>query len=284
MMITRLPPPEPFLPKGAPISVLHGERNLGPAVGRNVLLSQSRADFIHFHDADDLFEPNWCQAIRREIGKGDVDVVFTEISSYHGERLLAERVQGLRPFENADALVRFCLRGAILTSAGTYRASLVRALGGYRECLWQSEDFDFHIRMAAREPSFRVLSDPLIRRVAGEGRSREKLEVWGSALQALELLSKELPDSYLSEVSESAARISSILFKLGARRRAREGFRLALTLGQPSYESQQPLYRWMARRFGPWAAEWGGFLYRAVLPRQVRSLVRAKDAGKGNPI
>src|SRR5437867_4136279 len=52
-------PARDYIPKGASVKVIRGAVNRGPAHGRNVLLRTSRSDYVHFHDADDLFHHDW---------------------------------------------------------------------------------------------------------------------------------------------------------------------------------------------------------------------------------
>jgi glycosyltransferase involved in cell wall biosynthesis len=262
-------PAEDYVPKGCPVQIIRGDINQGPSHGRNVLLHASQSDYIHFHDADDLFHPDWCWRIHEAIDTR-ADAVFTEIASYSGEQLLCERVLGLDRLLAGEDLVRFCLRGAMLTSAGTYRRSVVQSIGGYREALWQSEDFDFHVRLAALGGRYTVIADPLIMRARSSGRSQNRLEVWCSAVQALDMLSSELPGQYHSDLAETATRVGSVLFKLGARAEARKAFRLADKLGPPALCGQRRLYRTLARTFGLEITERVGMLYRNMVPERFR--------------
>ena len=266
--------PGPYIPADKAAEVIRSESNVGPAVGRNRLLQSATGDYIHFHDADDLFDPEWAIRILQEIEDGEPDVIFTEIGVKSQGEWVSEGVQGLQPLTGTEALVRFCIRHAILTSAGVYRAGAVRKIGGYRESLWQSEDYDFHIRLAASGVSYRMILEPLVIRVSEAGRSAEKLEVWDCALKAVELLSQELPLEFRADLAEAAARMSSILFRLGARSRARQGFKLASSLGLVEFKHQQRMYQWVAKKMGPEYAEWLGAGYRKLLPKTLRKKVR----------
>src|SRR5438067_376518 len=56
-----------FIPTGLPVKITRVEVTTGPSVGRNELLSCSQSDYIHFHDADDLFQPEWCQLVKEKL-------------------------------------------------------------------------------------------------------------------------------------------------------------------------------------------------------------------------
>ncbi len=256
------------------VTLIRGEKNLGPSIGRNKLLKLATTKYVHFHDADDIFSPNWSKIIKKELIRPNLDALFTEISTYENGVLISNNIQGLTEMKTQEELVKFCLRGAILTSSGTYRTSLVNEIGGYRECLWQSEDFDFHIRLAAKGIKYKIVREPLIMRTQKAGRSIRENEVYLSQLKAVELLSNELESFYKRELSEAAARIGSKLYKLGLYDDAKKSFNLAYQLGTPRYLSQGFLYKFSAKIFGPIASEKISAVYRKTLPSYIRSLIR----------
>src|SRR5205807_1971825 len=125
--------------------------------------------------------------------------------------VIGDRILGLERLLAGEDLLRFCLHAILLVPSGTYRRQAVAAIGGYRPGLWQSEDFDFHVRLANSGPRFEVVIDPLIRiRLRDAGRSRANpAEVWQSAVQMVEHLSLELPKRYRIDLAEAAARFGS---------------------------------------------------------------------------
>lgn len=263
-----------YLPGGVRVSVIRAQTNQGPARSRNTLLRAAHTDFVHFHDADDLFTPMWCLRVREALERSAHDAVFTEVSSVYQGRVFADQVVLLSRLRQEPDLVRFCLSGAMLVPAGTYRREVVQAIGGYREALWQAEDFDFHVRLAASGISYAVLDEPLVViRLRTESRSQKQIEVWTSALQAIEHLAEELPMGYRPDLSDTAARAGSILFKLGAPAEARRAFRLARHLGRPRFSGQGSAYRFIARRFSPEVAERVAAGYRAVFPHSLRARI-----------
>jgi glycosyltransferase involved in cell wall biosynthesis len=267
-------PAEQYL-EGLPAQVIRGETRRGPSFGRNSLLAASTADYVHFHDADDLFRHDWCRRVREAMNEG-VDAVFTEICSYRDGVLVAEKVLGLERLARGCDFVRFCLEGSMLVPSGTYRRAAVMQLGGYRTNLWQSEDFDFHARLAAIRPRYRVVDEPLvIIRLRESSRSRNQVEVWSSALDSVELLSRELPPEYRGDLAEAAARAGSMLFREGARSASRRAFELARRLGPPRFHRERAMYRVLARTLGPEAAERLGSIYRRWLPEGARQFLAA---------
>ena len=266
-------PARDYVPSAFPVNVIRGETNKGPAYARNMLLQASSCDYVHFHDTDDLFHSDWCQHVRHAFNTTDVDAVFTEISSYHDGKLLCPHVLGISRLEQDPDLLRFCLRGVMLVPAGTYRKAVVSNIGGYRTQLWQSEDFDFHVRLAASYIKFTVIYEPLIFiRVRSESRSQNHRETRLYMLEAVQLLATEIPKEYHNELAEVAAYVGSNLFKLGDLNGARKSFQIAYSLGSPTFINQRRFYRIIARRWGPEVAEQITALYRLLLPEQVRRL------------
>ena len=267
-------PPEPYIPQGLPVRVVRGAVNIGPGRGRNILLRQTRARFIHFHDADDSFAPGWAGSVLTALTNDSLDAVFTDISFANDLGIYVDRMLGLDAIHKGQDLVSFCIRGVMLTPAGTYRRDIVDAIGGYREALWQSEDWDFHIRLAARGIHFDVLPEPLVvmhRRP--DSRSEERREVLDSTLQAIRLLASEIPARYQKDLSEVAAHAGSVLFRLGAHSDARAAFRLARRLGPATLESEPYSYRVLSQIAGQECAEWVGYVYRRTLPSSLRNFM-----------
>lgn len=263
--------PEEFIPRGAKVRIIRSDKNLGPAAGRNFLLNSSHSSFIHFHDADDLFHPDWAGRVRDALESSSVDVVFTEIACRQSGAVLSNQVLGLAKLINGGDLVRFCIKGVMLVPSGTYRRSVVERIDGYRTNLWQSEDFDFHIRLAISGVSYTIIRDPLVTiRIRPESRSSNHIEVWCSAAQAIAQLADEVPLQYKPDLAEAAVRAGSVLFKLGAYTEARKAFHLAKEIGPPLYSQQRRLYRAVARTIGPENTERLGHLYRRWFPENLR--------------
>src|SRR5712691_7202564 len=131
-------PAEEYVPPGLPVTVLRGTENRGPAYGRNRLLHASTSSFVHFHDADALFNPAWHACVRQKLEGTGADAVFTEIVAQSEDGTQSRRILGLQALGDGVDLVRFCINGVMLVPAGTYRREAVLAMGGYRTSLWQA--------------------------------------------------------------------------------------------------------------------------------------------------
>jgi glycosyltransferase involved in cell wall biosynthesis len=271
-------PAERWIPRGAPVRILRGERNAGQGHGRNDLLLAASADYVHCHDADDLFAPEWAQAVREAIGAADVDVVLTEIRAIDAAdgRTITESVLGLHRLYDDPDLVRFGLRGSLLVPSTTYRVALARRLGGYltRDVLTQSEDFHFHVRLAAAAETYTFLTEPLItQRIRAGSSSSDRRACWTSAAAAVEMLSRELPRSYEQDLSDASARIAAQLYQLRVWDDADAASRQARKLGRPNFHDRPLHYRLLARALGQPVAERAGRVYRRLLPPAMRRVL-----------
>jgi len=273
-------PATAFLPPEIHSRVVRGTSNKGPSFGRNFLLEKATSTFVHFHDADDWFFPEWCESVR-DVARTGADAVFTELSSFVNGRLAKEGVIGLpeRFAQSADH-VRFVIHHAILPAAGTYRRQLVAALGGYREDVWQSEDWDFHVRLALRHPRVAAICRPLVGiDVRPESRSHKRAEVWSSQLQSIALLETEVPPEFHGDLAEAAAHASGELYRLGHHADAARGFELAAHLGRPTFDGRPAMYRVLASLISPLFAERVAGSYRRLLPGRLRSMMRRNSTG-----
>jgi glycosyltransferase involved in cell wall biosynthesis len=266
-------PARPYLLDDARIRLIGGSTNVGPARARNELCTASSGTHIHFHDADDLFAGQWREEVAAAFDREGPDVVFTDVTSFDDAGHQTRYVMGIERLQADGDLLKFALRGAVLAPAGTYVRSLVQQLGGYRAHLWQSEDYDFHIRVALFKPKFAVINQDLvmIRRHPNQ-RSRLTREVWSGAIESLHLLAPRIPAAAHQHAAYAATRAGSALFACGAHADAARAFGLAERFGGVRYE--QPGMQRLTRLVGPVSAERLAAMYRIVVPNSVRTRLR----------
>ncbi|MCO5167991.1 MAG: glycosyltransferase [Planctomycetes bacterium] len=268
-------PATDHVPRDPRVRVLRAERNRGPAVGRNVLLRAASADAIHFHDADDIFAPGWVEAVLGALAAPEVDAVFTELERFMADGTSTWPMMGLADHLRRDDLVAAAIRGGILCAAGTYRRAAALRIGGYRESLWQSEDYDFHVRLAASGIDFVFIDRPLVRvRDHAHNRSKELGEVWRSAVQALALLGDELVPEHRPALADAAVAAGRRLLTLGDAVHAAAAFDLAARLGPAPLRHDPRLRRWADRLLGHGRAAVLARHYRALLPARLRRALR----------
>ncbi len=277
-----------YIPSDMPVRVLRGTKNIGLGAARNELLKESRSEFVHFHDADDLFDLRWCEQVRTALRTAQVDLVLTEMSSFGDGRVVADQIMGLARLAAEPDLTRFAIEGIILSPTSTLRRAVGLRIGGFRPraVLPLCEDFDFHIRLAATGIAYLVLPIPLISirlRPESLSRSRGQFKTEGllALVTAIRLTHAELPARYRPSFANAAARFASLLFHAGAYKQAREAFALAWQLGPPRFGGQHGWYRLVARLLGPMTAEHIGRYSQVLLPTSIRQQL-ARLRGSAN--
>ncbi len=258
--------PQAFIPKNFDIKILRSEENVGPARGRNILFQHSKSNYVHFHDADDLFLPDAITQIKKKLNKPDVELLLVEHSSYRLDGKapalsLVPAVAGLEKLLSSQDLLGFSITHYLLPISGFYRRSLIEKAGGYPEEYKQSEDYCFHIRLALLNPSFEICTTPFsCARIRNNSRSTQELQVRLDAKKIIEHLLPSLPQSYYLIASEKLAELGSQLFQLGCNKEASAAFATAPV--KPQYLGRNVIYRFLARSFGPLHAERIAFIYR----------------------
>ena len=275
-------PPEPYIPNPDLVKVLKGKLSRGPSFGRNALLEASTSDYIHFHDSDDWFEPGWAVKIRAAMEGETCDVILNEIAAYTDGKKTNDRILDLKSLKRHGDLILYCLRGVPLPAGGTYRRQKAQEVGGYRVSVWQSEDMDFHLRLALRNPNYTVITEPLsAKRNHPNSRSEYHDESHRDIFNILESLEAEIPHRYRSEIAERAYRSACVLFRAGYREDAKRGFALAAEWGPPPLHTFSWHYRLVARLIGLVRAEKIGGMYRKLIPNALRKLPYAITPGGG---
>lgn len=273
-------PANRYVPGEWPVKIIRGDVNKGAGLARNVLLEQSKSDYIHFHDADDLFHPDWCKKIRNVIDADEPDIIITEVSTFKNGKLICWEGLGLRQILIIKDLVRYALSGIILTPSITAKRDVALKAGGFRprKVIEYSEDFDFNVRLAAASTTYNAILEPLaIQNVRPESLSHEKgKDCWIDMIKVISMLSGELPGRYKNDLAEAAARCGHILFNINAREEAKEAFRLAKRIGVSEYRYQKPPFRILAKAFSPEAAEYIGVIYRNIIPERLRIFLAGK--------
>ena len=271
-------PAQDFVPTNASIKIIPGAENRGEGFGRNRLLEQAGADYVHFHDTDDFFLPGWLSRVRQAIkDHNNPEAVFTEAAKFINGEMQAWRL-GLEKLEVGGDLLGFCLENGMVVGAGTFSRKLLQKMDGYPETLSQPVTA-FHIRLAAHCSSYAVVTEPLVGiRIRNDShshtlRKHNRLQIYRDGLRALKLVAPDVPGKYHVQLADAAIDYSRLLYQLGDLEGAREGFSWGINLAQPSYRHQPRGYRLCAKVIGPFYAEMVSTIYRKA-PKRIREAVR----------
>lgn len=137
--------------------------NRGAATARNTGITRSNGAFVQFLDADDLLEADKLRCQARFLAENpQVDIVYggaRMFSGGPGERVVAPgNIQELDASGAGPALVNDFLHGKLpLMSAPLFRRSMLEGVGLFIEAIKASEDYEFWLRCALADKSFRFL-------------------------------------------------------------------------------------------------------------------------------
>jgi glycosyltransferase involved in cell wall biosynthesis len=132
----------------ARIRVLRHERNRGLPAARNTGLAAARAPLVAQLDADDLWQRRYLDAIVPCFEDPAVGLAYSNALLVHegtlGDETYIREARG-HPIDRFPAIAREC---PIPAPAVTMRTEAVRAVAGYAEWLWASEDYHLYLKLA----------------------------------------------------------------------------------------------------------------------------------------
>lgn len=274
-------PAADYVPDHPLIRVLRGERNRGVIYARNVLIEEATSDYLHFHDADDLFMPTWVERVRAALPDADFIVTHGYFQYEDGERELFPYLQP-EPLQ-ADFKTYAIRHGLNSISPTFHRALAAFALNGRGDDLGGTWDYYSNALMTQHADRFCFLNEPLYAiRLRASSLSRgqdnqERPNTYLNRMKALRLLYDDLPERRPLIVDMIAAQAGR-MYKRGLTAEAREGFHFVQRVGQPSYAHLGQPWRSIARTLGPMTAHRLFALY--AHPALVRWRARLKGVAK----
>jgi len=139
------------------------QENQGVSAARNTGIRHSSGDYIAFLDGDDL----WCEdrlekQLRATKKYPDVGLFFGDVYSFQNDP--ADRTRGYCTrfeYDDVEVLSKLYLYGGpILTPTTLVRSNCFEEVGLFDRCLWQGEDRDMWVRIAA-EYSIHHVGEPV---------------------------------------------------------------------------------------------------------------------------
>jgi len=266
-------PASDYAPQHPRLRSLRGEENRGAVYGRNLLLNTCTSEYVHYHDADDLFAPTWCASIRRAIAEERPDLIITNCARRGGEIDQARIFRFRQPFD----VCATTLVGNTNTLSITFTRELALRNGGYKDVgLTAALDYYFNNSLALLANRTAVIDEPLViarprLNSLARGHNRRLSPKHREAnLKALDLLAPHVPARYHDLMAEVASSVSSHLYEAGHYESARAGFAQARRYGRAQYRYRGILYRQAARVLGPLTTERLGLIYRSIFPPGLR--------------
>lgn len=150
---------EILLSKG--LNVIKGGINKGPGYSRNKLVSKSTGDWFHFHDIDDLLDPQYLTKTSKIAEEGEFDVILCNVDwlDHKTHRTLMSWKYSNTEINNNP--VSYTISNPIGGINGLYRKNKFIEAGGFNTEIRIWEDADVHVKLAGNNARFHVIEEVL---------------------------------------------------------------------------------------------------------------------------
>jgi GT2 family glycosyltransferase len=267
------------------VQCVRGEFNRGQGYSRNVLLNLSQSEYVHFHDSDDIFLSEWSTATKTALNNNQkADIILSKIQAFDGHIVYNPEFMNLNvnEFIYGLELIPLCIHGGFLPSQVTFRKELGKKIGGIkpREEMAYSEDYDFHLRLALSEPHVIAIPDVLIAQRwkpnsnCRDSKNEFKIENLTYQVQSL-LENKSIINSkYWVEIAERLITHGDEMIERGFSDMGFEVIKTSAKIGKLAYFHKSKFFAIVARKFGPLAAFKMSYIYRKIMPLNIRRILQ----------
>lgn len=140
---------------------VNAEENNGPGYARNRLAELANSPYIHFHDIDDEFDPNFIGLVSERIVNTNADVILGNADWINQQ----SRELEIRWTYNEDELQKDPLQYFIGHPLGiintVYKRTFFLGINGFDEEINCWEDADVHVKLAKAGATFSVINKTL---------------------------------------------------------------------------------------------------------------------------
>jgi len=189
--------------------------NHGPGFGRNRLAENATCEYIHFHDIDDKFNPDFIYLIQEQLAQSpDVIVGNADwVIEATGATEIRWRYNAVEA--SADPLAYFIEHplGIINT---VYKRGSFLAAGGFNEKIKCWEDSDLHVTLASKGNKFAFTDSVLAYSMRHtNGVSSDQTWCWQCRFKFLQEYLAKFPAKYTPTILIEIARCAQIFYDTG---------------------------------------------------------------------
>ena len=149
------------------------QENYGPALARNFGISKASGKYLAFLDSDDLWKPNKLQLQFNYLNKNsDCCLIHTNYSTFESNIQTSKNFQQTLWFSNWDENERLLMFDTIGTLTVLTETQLIKNLGGFKNDLHGTEDWDLWIRVSKQGKISKLNDDTAYYRIHPYGISQ----------------------------------------------------------------------------------------------------------------
>lgn len=230
--------------------VIAGPTQRGPSFARNRLAEAATAEWVHFHDADDLLAPEYLSHVLAAASPA-VDVVVCDSSwelEATRERII-HRTYSQSHYEAAP--LAYVLTHPIGVISGLIRRSAFTAIGGFDEATTCWEDADLFVRLVENGARFQMVPETLVTSLRHErGISRNQHHCDRCRLKYLRAYATRQPPSVRPQLAAEAETLIPRFLGHRDRPAARDALALCRELGVNPPSTTHPGLR-LLKKFVP---------------------------------
>ncbi len=250
--------------------VIRSDVSLGAAQARNQLSRASKYSWFHFHDADDLLQPEYLQKVKSRINN-NVDVILCNVDWIDAET--RNLIISFKYIENElkQNPVNYTLSHPIGGINGLYRKEAFLSIGGFDESMKVWEDADLHVRLANAGAEFAVVEEVLAISLRHPSTTSHNYIVnWQSRFQALKKYAYQLDSKFSQEISTQAEIAARSLLDLEDQKTAVESIKLCISLGGKPPKTNNLFFEALKLFLPPlWLFQLQKFIRRRIVFRQL---------------
>lgn len=194
------------------LQVIKGDFNNGPGYARNRLAENANCEYIHFHDIDDEFNPNFLDLINLKINEQNYDVIvgYADWIDAHTRISQIKWIYNSREIEE-NKLAYFISHplGIINT---VYKKNIFEQTGGFSQDIKCWEDADLHVKLAALDVNFGVINEVIAYSIRhNNGISKNQGLCWQCRLKFLTQYLNKYPNYQKIIVCEIVKAINNLI-------------------------------------------------------------------------
>jgi glycosyltransferase involved in cell wall biosynthesis len=231
--------------------VIRGEKNHGAAYARNRLLESTTCDWVHFHDADDLIDPNFVEVMSFKAIECQSSILCNMRVLDRESREFLGNVS-YEELKKTNDYIEYFLINTGFAIVGLYPLKDLKCIGGFREDLRGNEDPDLHTRLAIAGYSFQVEEKTLVTNLVHK-RSFSASN-WNKCmidrLSCYKHYAQIIDRKYSSIISKEFLSLAWILYSRGFYDESKVAIKLAKFYGAKELDSHQWITRFLSRLIG----------------------------------